>query len=152
MRTLGFKTLAIVFLLLVSCTKEVPPIEFPVSIEHGSAEVVFSVTARGRYDVELEFSKDASRDLERDLHVLAGIATIASSDGKIVKRVNMPTHWLTYGRKETDATIIIRFYAVPNIEYRLSLQFSHVPYRLRSAPGTLKIEQAGTKKGGPDES
>ena len=80
-------------LLLLSSCEEVPPppIEVALRIDAGSAQLPFSVSASGRYDVELQYAKAADEDLNKDLNALSGIAAITSGD-KTIKRVEMPTH------------------------------------------------------------
>jgi hypothetical protein len=128
---------------LASCTEMPSPIDVPFHIANGSATVSFSVTAGGEYFIEIRYPKAASDDVGKELHAFAGTA-IVTSQGKIIERVEMPTHWLSY-YDDSVTTILLRFRARARAAYQVLLQITYLPPNLATAEPTLTIRMVGPK-------
>ena len=137
--------LHIVAASLTSCTfSRSPAKEIPIDINKGQLRsVLFSVTSKGPYDVELQFLKSAAERFAivhgGVLSRIIGTATISCED-KTLRRT-LPTGWIRGASDHSDfiGTVIVRFWAEPNRQYSLSLDINSVPDELKSTPAMIRI-------------
>jgi hypothetical protein len=110
------------------------PIEIPVRLEEGrSLSVTFSVRERGEHYVELQYPKARAHDIDRELNAVAGKATL-TSDGRPVARVNLPV-----GHPGIYSPVLFALPMEPHRDYRLSLEFAHVPPALKDVQPVIKV-------------
>jgi hypothetical protein len=115
------------------------PLTFPIRLQQDSSVTVsFSVSERGRHEIEIQYPKDASDNLSKEFNALAGTVTL-SSRGTIMTRTELRG---THQRWDSDsaAIVLLAFESEPGRQYVVSLQTVRVPPNLNNAPAIIRIE------------
>jgi hypothetical protein len=128
--------------LFGSCVQVQPakPIEAPVRLrEHASADIPFSITEAGTYDIQLYYPRNiiAGYVQDRLLGELAGSATLRAGNKKL--EWPLPTGWF----RSSSGMVLRRFHAYANTQYVLTLHITRLPPELKSIYGVVRVDRWG---------
>jgi len=114
-------------------------VEIPIRLQGGSlVNIPFSVAERGWHDVEIQYPKDVSEDVGKELHTVRGTAIVRSEE-TVLTQAELPTHHIAYA-DDSVAMVLLTFEPEPSRHYVLSLQINYIPPNLSGAQAMAKIE------------